>query len=88
MPQSQTAANPRHQEEEKGQTYTRKTNKCTRSTKTSSLFPKRRDQNVKTNEKRGQSAQEDFKTWSAPQYKPQSYRIKNTWTTALERLVA
>ena len=48
--------------------------KCTRSTKTSSLFPKRGDQNAKTNgETRTQStrrAREDFKTLSAPWYKP------------------
>ena len=55
---------------EKGQKHTRakQTNKCTRSTKTSSLFPKRGDQNAKTN---GET-QEDFKTLSAPWYKPQA----------------
>ena len=52
MLQSQTAAKPLHQEEEKkGQKHTRakQTNNYTRSTKTSSLFPKRGDQNAKTN---------------------------------------
>ena len=53
MPQSQTAANPRHQEEEKKDknihAQNKQTNKCTRNTKTNSLFPKRGDQNAKTN---------------------------------------
>ena len=40
VPQFQTAANPRHQEEDKmTKTNKYKTNKCTRSTQTSSLFP-------------------------------------------------
>ena len=63
MTQSQTTANPRHQEEEKKDkkhTRAKQTNKCTRSTKTSSLLPKRGDQNA------------NFKTLSAPWYKPQS----------------
>ena len=50
VPQSQTAAKPRYQEEEKNdKTNTFKTNKCTRSTQksqTSSLFPKRDDDNA------------------------------------------
>ena len=70
--QSQTAANPGHQEEEKkvtprerekGQTLrrTKQTNKCTRSTHTSSLFPKRGDHNDKRNEEtRRKRAREDF----------------------------
>ena len=59
--QSQTAANPRHQEE--NLTSTKQTNKCTRSTQTSSLFPKRGDHNAKRNdETRGQRARIDFKT--------------------------
>ena len=51
MSQSQTTANPRHQDEEKkDKTYSAKqTNKCTRSTKTSFLFPKRDDENAETN---------------------------------------
>ena len=49
MPQSQTAANPRHQEEEKKDKNMHAQNKQTRSTKTSSLFPKRGDQNAKIN---------------------------------------
>ena len=51
VPQSQTASNPLHQEEEKkDKTNTYKTNKCTRSTYTNSLFPKRSDHNAKRNE--------------------------------------
>ena len=66
VPQSQTAANPRHQEEEKNDkkvARTKQTNKCTRSKQTSSLIPKRGDHNAKKNEEtRGQRAREDFKT--------------------------
>ena len=47
MPQSQTAAKPRHKEEEKKDNNIHMQKKCTRSTKTSSLFPKRGDQNAK-----------------------------------------
>ena len=73
MPQSQTTANPWHQEEEKkAKNIHTQNNKCTRSTKPSSLFPKWGDQNAKTNgEMRTQK--EDFKTLSTPWYKPQSY---------------
>ena len=43
------------------QTCTNQTNKCTRNTQTSSLFPKQGDHNAKRNdETRGQRAQEDF----------------------------
>ena len=50
-------------------TCTKQTNKCMRSTQTSSLFPKRGDHNTKRNdETRGQRAREDFKTRSAPLY--------------------
>ena len=48
MPQSQTAANPRHKEEEKKDKNIHVQNKQ-RSTKTISLFPKRGDPNAKTN---------------------------------------
>ena len=69
VPQSQTAANPRHQEEEiewLKLTRTKQINKCTRSTQISSLFPKRGDHNAKRNdETRGQRVGEDFNTWSA-----------------------
>ena len=50
MPKSQTAAR-QHEEEKKDKNIhaQKKQNKCTRSRKTSSLFPKRGDQNAKTN---------------------------------------
>ena len=53
-PQAEAVANPRHQEEEKKRhrlTCAQLTNKCTISTKTSSLFPKQGDQNAKRTEK-------------------------------------
>ena len=44
-----------------------------KSTQTSSLY-KRGDHNAKQNEEtRGQREQEDFKTRSAPQHKPQNH---------------
>ena len=49
VPQSQTAALPRHQEEE--ETDKIKSNKRTKSTKISSLFPKRGNRNAKRPEK-------------------------------------
>ena len=49
--QSQSAADPWHQEEEKKDsnwlTCAKQSNKCARSTKTSCLFPKRGDHNAK-----------------------------------------
>ena len=53
MPQSQTAAKSWHQEEMKrDKTYTHKTNKqMFEKHKNQSLFPKRGDQNAKTNGK-------------------------------------
>ena len=63
MPQSQTAANPRHHEEEKKDKniYARnkQTNKCTRSTKASSLFPKRDDQNAEKKKEKKKRRNED-----------------------------
>ena len=52
MPQSQTAALPRHKEEEKNRQKPkkRKSNKRTKSTKISSLFPKRGNRNAKRTE--------------------------------------
>ena len=71
-------------------TRTKQTNKCTRSTLTSSLFPKRGDHNAKKNEEtRGQRAREDFKKWSARSKNHKATQNKNnTGTTALERSVA
>ena len=52
VPQSQTAALPRHtEEEETDKTNKRKSNKRTKSTKISSLFPKRGNRNAKMTEK-------------------------------------
>ena len=52
MPQSQTAALPRHQEEEKThKTKQTQIEKRTKSTKISSLFPKRGNLNAKRTEK-------------------------------------
>ena len=53
VPQSQTTANPRHKEKgkmTKKLAHTKQTNKCTRSTQTSFLFPKRGDHNSKRND--------------------------------------
>ena len=52
-PQAEAATNPRHQEKEKTRHRLKcawLTNKCTISTKTSSLFPKHGDQNAKMTE--------------------------------------
>ena len=47
MPQSQTAALPRHQEEEEtDKTNKRKSNRCTKSSKISSLFPQQGNRNT------------------------------------------
>ena len=67
VPQSQTAANPQQQEEEKNDknkhVQNKQTNAREKSTRTSSLFSKRGDHNAKRNdETRGQRAREDFKT--------------------------
>ena len=51
MPQSQAAALPRHQKEEQTKPNKRKSNKRTKSTKISSLFPKRGNRNAKRTEK-------------------------------------
>ena len=52
MPQSQTAALPRHQEEEETDKTNRKTR--TKSTKISSLYPRRGNRNAKRTEKNKQ----------------------------------
>ena len=70
VPQSQTAANtptPRGREKWQKLTRTKQTNKCTRSTRTSSLFPQARWSQCQ-NEWRNTSTKcrEDFKTWSTP----------------------
>ena len=55
VPQSQTAAPPRPQEEEETDNLNKhKPNKRTKSTKISSLFPKRGNRNTKRTEKKTQ----------------------------------
>ena len=76
MPQSQTAANPRHQEEEKKDKNIHAQNKQTNvreAQRPAPSSPSELFRMLKQTEKRGQKAQEDFKTLSAPWYKPQSY---------------
>ena len=64
MPESQTAANPRHQEEEKNEkklTRTRQTN-AREAHRPAPPFPKRGDHNAKRKyETRGQRERKDFK---------------------------
>ena len=87
MPQSQTAANPRHQEEEKKDKNIHAQNKqrnVREAPKPAPSSPSEVIRMLKQTEKRGQKAREDFKTLSA-----KLHRIKNnTGTTALERSVA
>ena len=69
MPQSQTAANPRHQEEEKKDKNIHAQNKQTnvrKAQRPDSSSPSEVIRMLKQTEKRGQSAQDDFKTLSAP----------------------
>ena len=76
MPQSQTAANPRHQEEEKTEKNIHTQNKCTNVREAQGPAPSSPSiviRMLKQTEERGQRAREDFQTLSAPWYKPQSY---------------
>ena len=76
MPQSQTAANPRHQEEEKKDKNIHAHNKQTNVREAQRPAPSSPSELIRTlkqTEKRGQRARVDFKTLSAPLYKPQSY---------------
>ena len=73
MPQSQTAAKPRHQEEEKKDKNTHAQNKQTNAREAQRPAPSFQSEVIrmlKQTEKRGQRAREDFKTLSAPWYKP------------------
>ena len=93
MPQSQTAANPRHQEGEKKDKNIHTQNKQTNvqeAQRPVPYSPSKVIRMLKQTEKLGHRAWEDFSTLSAPWYKPQLklHRIKNnTGTTALERSV-
>ena len=76
MPQSKTAANPQHQEEEEKEKHMHAQNKQTNvreAQRPASSSPSEVIRMLKQTEKRGQRAREDFKTPSAPWYKPQSY---------------
>ena len=76
MPQSQTAANPRHQEEEKKDKNIHAQNKQTNVREAQRPAPSSPSEVIrmlKQTEKQRQRAWEDFKTLSAPWYKPQSY---------------
>ena len=76
MPQSQTAASPRHQEEEKKDKNIHAQNKQTNvrpAQRPAPSSPSEVIRMLKQTEKREQRAREDFKTLSAPRYKPQSY---------------
>ena len=90
MPQSQTVALPRPQEEEETESLNKhKPNKRTKSTKISSLFPKRGNRNTKRTEKHKN------KMTHGKAYNKSPRRINhkatksktNTGTTALERSV-
>ena len=69
MQQSQTAANPRHQEEEKND----KNMHAQANVREAPSSPSEVIRMLKQTEKRGQRVREDFKTPRAPWYKPQSY---------------
>ena len=70
VPQSQTAANPQHQEKETNGKNKHALNKQTHvweAHRPAPLFPQRGDHDAKRKDKtRWQRAREDFKTWSGP----------------------
>ena len=75
MPQSQTAANPRHQEGEKKDKNIHAQNTQTNvreAQRSAPSSPSEVIRMLKQTEKRGQRAREDFRTLSAPWYKPRS----------------
>ena len=88
MPQSQTAALPRPQEEEETDNLNKhKSNKRTKSTKISSLFPKRGSRNTKRTEKH-KNKMTHGKTYNKSPRRINHKATKsktNTGTTALER---
>ena len=90
MPQSQTAALPRPQEEEETDNLNKhKPNKRTKSTKISSLFPKRGNRNTKRTEKhKNKMTHGKIYNKSPRRINPKATKSKtNTGTTALERSV-
>ena len=90
VPQSQTAALPRPQEEEKTDNLNKhKSNKRTKSIKISSLFPKRGNRNTKRSEKH-KNKMTHGKTYNKSPRRINHKATKsktNTGTTALERSV-
>ena len=90
VPQSQTAALPRPQEEEEPTNLNKhKLNKHTKSTKISSLFPKRGNRNTKRTEKH-KNKMTHGKTYNKSPRRINHKATKsktNTGTTALERSV-
>ena len=90
VPQSQTAALPRPQEEEETDNLNKhKPNKCTKSIKISSLFPKRGNRNTKRTEKH-KNKMTHGKTYNKSPRRINHKATKsktNTGTTALERSV-
>ena len=59
--------NKKKKQQKKKKKKKKKKNKCTRSTQTSSLLPKRGNHNAKRNdETQGQRAWQDFETWNTP----------------------
>ena len=81
MPQSQTAANLRHQEEEKKDKNTYAQNKqanVREAQRPAPSSPSEEIRMLKQTEIRAHRAREDFKIWSAPWYKLQSYTVLNT----------
>ena len=89
MPQSQIAANPRHQEEAKKDKNIHAQNKQTNvreAQRPAPTSPSEVIRMLKQTEKRGHRAREDFKTLSAPWYKPQSYtELRTTPESVHER---
>ena len=88
MPQSQTAALPRPQEET-DKSKQAQTEQSKKSTKISSLFPKRGNRNTKTTEKR-KNKMTHGKTYNKTPRRINHKSTKsktNTGTTALERSV-
>ena len=80
MPQSQTAANPRHKEEERKDKNMHAQNKQTNVREAQRPDPSSPSEVIKTlkqTEKRGQRAREDFKILSTPWYKPQKGKQKS-----------
>ena len=90
MPQSQTPANPRHQEEEKRDENIHAQNKQTNVREAQRPAPKRGDQNAKTNGRNeDKEHQKTLKHYAPRGINHKLHRImNNNGTTALELSVA